>query len=51
MPRVDGVLLAKESKDINSIARQHILKALNIAQPPGPVREILEDDLFRPTYK
>ena len=27
------------------------LEALNIAQPPGPIREILEVDLFQPTYK
>ena len=27
------------------------LEALNIAQPPGPIREILEGDLFQPTYK
>ena len=27
------------------------LEALNIAQPPDPIREIFEEDLIRPTYK
>ncbi len=31
--------------------RAKSLEALEIAQPPGPIREILEGDIFQPTYK